>query len=52
MFAEKERRRELINELRSTHALQKEQMKVKIQEKNVMLNMQHQEKLNEEEVAI
>ncbi|XP_047130321.1 cilia- and flagella-associated protein 91 isoform X1 [Hydra vulgaris] len=52
MFAEKERRKELINELRSTHALQKEQMKQRNHEKSMMLSKQHHQKLNEEQELI
>jgi len=48
MFSGKEKRGELIKELRSTHALQYEQMKLKKQEKSYVLQQLRQNKLDEQ----
>lgn len=51
MYDGKEKRRELINELRSTHALQNAEMALKKQEKNIILQQQRQEKLDNQYVS-
>lgn len=45
MYDGKEKRRELIDELRSTHALQQAETSLKKQEKHTILQLQRQEKL-------
>ena len=45
MYDGKEKRRELIDELRSTHALQQAEISLKKQEKHTILQLQRQEKL-------
>lgn len=52
MYDGKEKRRELINELRSTHALQNAEMTLKRQEKNIILQQQRQEKLDDQYVSV
>ena len=51
MYDGKEKRRELINELRSTHALQQAEMMAKKREKNSMLQKQRQDRLDEHQVS-
>lgn len=51
MFNGKEKRRELINELRSTHALQNAQIAIKKHEKNTLQQKQRQEKLFKQQVS-
>ena len=50
MFEGKEKRQELINELRSTHALQNAEQQMKKQEKQATLNLQRQKKLHDHKV--
>ena len=45
MYDGKEKRRELIDELRSTHALQQAEISLKKQEKHTILQLQRQDKL-------
>lgn len=52
MYDGKEKRRELINELRSTHALQQAEMTFKLQEKNAILQQQRQSKLDDQYVSV
>jgi len=52
MYDGKEKRRELIDELRSTHALQQAEINSKKLEKNNILQLQRQEKLNQHYVSI
>lgn len=47
MHTEKEKRLELIEELRSTHALQKEEMLIKKKEKNLNLLKQRESRIND-----
>ncbi|XP_022103155.1 cilia- and flagella-associated protein 91-like isoform X1 [Acanthaster planci] len=47
MFEGKEKRQELINELRSTHALQSAEQQMKKQEKQSTLNLQRQRRLHQ-----
>ncbi|XP_071806204.1 cilia- and flagella-associated protein 91-like isoform X2 [Asterias amurensis] len=47
MFEGKEKRQELINELRSTHALQSAEQQMKKQEKQATLNLQRQRRLHD-----
>lgn len=51
MFNGKEKRRELINELRSTHALQNAQIAIKKHKKNTLQQKQRQEKLFKQQVS-
>ena len=50
MFEGKEKRQELINELRSTHALQAAEQQMKKQEKQAALNLQRQKRLHDNKV--
>mgnify|MGYP007091308776 CR=1 FL=1 len=50
MFEGKEKRIELIHELRSTHALQEAEQSVKKQEKQATLALQRQRRLHEHQV--
>ncbi len=50
MFEGKEKRQELINELRSTHALQSAEQQMKKQEKQATLNLQRQRRLHDHKV--
>ncbi len=50
MFEEKEKRLELIQELRTTHALQKEEQDKKEVEKQVTLALQRQRDIQSERV--
>lgn len=50
MFEEKEKRLELIQELRTTHALQKEEQDKKEAEKQVTLALQRQRDIQSERV--
>ncbi|XP_072166389.1 cilia- and flagella-associated protein 91-like isoform X2 [Diadema setosum] len=47
MFEGKEKRQELINELRSTHALQEAEQQMKKQEKQATLNIQRQRQMHD-----
>jgi len=51
MYDGKEKRRELIDELRSTHALQQAEISLKKQEKHTILQLQRQEKLSKHHEA-
>jgi len=51
MFEGKEKRMELIKELRSTHALQAAEQEVKRQEKQTTLAVQRQRMLHDHKVA-
>ena len=51
MYDGKEKRRELIDELRSTHALQQAEISLKKKEKQSILQLQRQEKLAEHYVS-
>ena len=51
MFEGKEKRMELIKELRSTHALQDAEQQVKKQEKQATLALQRQRRLHEHKVS-
>ena len=50
MFEGKEKRMELIKELRSTHALQDAEQTIKKQEKQATLALQRQRRLHEHQV--
>lgn len=50
MHNNKEKRGELINELRSTHALQQAEQSIKKQEKNKKLQAQRQERIDNQQV--
>lgn len=50
MYEGKEKRMELIRELRSTHALQEAEQTVKKQEKQATLALQRQRRLHEHQV--
>ena len=50
MFEGKEKRQELINELRSTHALQAAEQQIKKEEKQAALNLQRQKRLHDNKV--
>lgn len=50
MYEGKEKRMELIQELRSTHALQEAEQTVKKQEKQATLALQRQRRLHEHQV--
>lgn len=52
MFEGKEKRIELIEELRSTHALQEAEQSLKKQEKQATLALQRQRRLHEHKVII
>lgn len=52
MYDGKEKRRELIDELRSTHALQQAEINLKKQEKQSILQLQRQEKLAKHHVCL
>ena len=52
MFEGKEKRQELINELRSTHALQSAEQQMKKQEKQATLNLQRQKKMHDNKVKM
>lgn len=51
MFEGKEKRMELIRELRSTHALQEAEQQIKKQEKQATLSLQRQRRLHEHKVG-
>ena len=51
MFEGKEKRIELIRELRSTHALQEAEQEVKRQEKQATLALQRQRRLHDHKVT-
>ena len=51
IFEGKEKRMELIKELRSTHALQEAEQKMKQQEKQATLALQRQRRLHEHKVG-
>ena len=50
MFEGKEKRKELIQELRSTHALQEKEQAMKRHEEKATLALQRQRKLHEHKV--
>lgn len=52
MFEEKEKRLELIQELRTTHALQKEEQDKKEAEKQVTLALQRQRDIQSDRVRL
>ncbi len=52
MFEGKEKRKDLIQELRSTHALQDAEQQVKRQEKQATLALQRQRRLYEHKVSL
>ena len=52
IFEGKEKRMELIKELRSTHALQDAEQAMKLQEKQATLALQRQRRLHEHKVSI
>ena len=51
MFEGKEKRQELINELRSTHALQEAEQQMKKQDKQATLNIQRQRQVHNHKVS-
>ena len=52
MFEGKEKRQELINELRSTHALQSAEQQMKKEDKQSTLNLQRQSRLHDHKVTM
>ena len=52
MFEGKEKRKDLIGELRSTHALQEAEQQIKKQEKLATLALQRQRRLHEHKVCV